>query len=308
MPFNLPPQTAATQDNLRGILAMLAGMAVFILSDTMVKLAGADLPVGQVIFLRGLMASILVLAWAGLSGALVHWRRLAQRAVVWRTVGEMSSTLLYLSALMAMPIGNATAILQAVPLAATAASAVFLGEAVGWRRWSAAVFGFLGTMLIIRPGMEGFNWASLLALSAIAFIVLRDLSTRWISREMPSLAVTAVAAVSVTFAGAGLGLSEDWIAVTWRDLALLAGAAVCLIGGYMSAVIAFRSGEVSVVAPFRYSIIVWALIIGYVVWGDVPRAITVVGIVIVVGAGIYTFEREARLRRRARKAEPQRLV
>ncbi|MDP2619952.1 MAG: DMT family transporter [Hyphomicrobiales bacterium] len=302
MRLTLPPQTAATQDNLRGILAMLAAMALFILNDAMIKLAGTNLPVGQVVFLRGLMASGLVLAWAGLSGALANWRRLAQQAVLWRTVGEIGSTLLYLSALMAMPIGNATAILQVVPLAATAASALFLAEAVGWRRWSAAAFGFFGTMLIIRPGMEGFNWASLLALSAIAFIVLRDLSTRWIARDLPSMAVTAVSAVAVAVAGAGLGLSEDWIAVSSRELALLAGAAVCLVGGYLTGIMAMRSGEVSAVAPFRYSIILWALILGYLVWGDVPRPATLVGIAIVVAAGIYTFEREARFRRRARAA------
>jgi len=304
--LTLPPQTAATQDNLRGILAMLAAMALFILNDMMIKLAGAQLPLGQLIFLRGLMASGLVLAWAGLSGALANWRRLAQGAVLWRTVGEIGATLLYLSALMLMPIGNITAILQVVPLAATAASALFLAEAVGWRRWSAATVGFLGTMLIVRPGMEGFNWASLLALSAVGFIVLRDLSTRWITREVPSLAVTAVAAVAVTVAGAGLGLSEDWIAVSAHDLALLAGAAVCLVGGYMTVIMAMRSGEVSAVAPFRYSIILWALIIGYAVWGEVPRAATLVGIAIVAAAGIYTFERETRLRRRARAAALQR--
>jgi drug/metabolite transporter (DMT)-like permease len=157
-------------------------------------------------------------------------------------------------------------------------------------------------MLIVRPGMEGFNWASLVALAAVAFIVLRDLSTRWVARKVPSLAVTAVAAVAVTFAGAGLGLSEDWVAVSGRDFALLAAAAVCLIGGHLTVVMAMRSGEVSAVAPFRYSIILWALIIGYFVWGDVPRPATLVGIAIVVAAGIYTFEREARLKRRARAA------
>ena len=306
MRLTLPPQTAAPQDNLRGILAMLAAMALFILNDTLIKLTGAHLPVGQVIFLRGMMASALVLAWAGLSGALYNWRRLAQGAVLWRTVGEIGATLLYLSALMAMPIGNVTAILQVVPLAVTAASALFLAEAVGWRRWTAASLGFLGAIMIIRPGAEGFNWASLLALAAVAFIVLRDLSTRWVARETPSLAITAVAAVAVMLAGAGLGLSEDWIAVTGRDLALLATAAVCLIGGYLTVIVATRSGEVSAVAPFRYSIILWALIIGYLVWGDVPRAMTLIGIAIVVAAGVYTFEREARLKRRARAAALER--
>jgi len=303
--LTLPPQTAASQDNLRGILAMLAAMALFILNDTLVKLAGEHLPVGQVIFLRGLMASAIVLVWAWLSGALAGWRRLAQGAVVSRTVGEIGSTLFYLSALMLMPIGNITAILQVVPLAATAASALFLAETVGWRRWTAAGFGFLGTMLIIRPGMEGFNWASLVALVAVGFIVLRDLSTRWIARDVPSLAVTAAAAIAVTLAGAGLGLTEDWVAVTGSDLALLAAAAACLTGAYMTVITAMRFGEVSAVAPFRYSIIIWALLIGYLVWGEVPRAVTLIGIAIVVAAGVYTFEREARLRRRARAAARQ---
>lgn len=279
---------------------MLAAMAFFLANDTMVKLAGADLPTGQIIFLRGLMASGFVFVWAWLAGALRAWRLVFDATVAWRIAGEVLATLLYLSALMLMPIGNITAILQVVPLAATAGSALFLGEHVGWRRWSAAMVGFAGVLLIVRPGAEGFNWASLLALASVAFIVLRDLTTRQVNRQMPALLLTLASAVAVTIMGAALGILEDWRPVSPANLSLLAASAAFLLGGYMTIIIAMRSGDVSVVAPFRYSIIVWALLSGYLVWGDLPKPVTLLGIFIVVTAGIYTFQREARLRAQAR--------
>lgn len=305
MPQNLSAHQPATQqDNARGIAAMLASMAMFIGNDMFIKLAGETMPLGQAIFLRGLMATTIIVALAWHTGVLAQWRLLLNRLVGLRCIGEAGATIFYLSALFLMPIATATAILQVVPLAVTAGAAVVLGEPVGWRRWIATVVGFSGALIIIRPGPEGIQPAALLALTAVAFIAMRDLSTRRVTREMPTLLLTATAAAAVTCAGPLLGTTEDWVAVGWRELALLAAAALCLNAAYFTIIAAMRTGEISAVGPFRYSMILWALLAGFLVWGDIPDLVTVAGIVIVAGAGIYTFYREARVARQPRSVKP----
>ena len=173
------PATPSASDNRKAILLMVAAMAGFILNDTFIKVASEALPTGQVIFLRGLLATPLILLIAWRLGALGRLASLRNRFVGWRTVGEMGSTALYLTALFNMPLANATAILQIVPLLTTAAAAIFLGERVGVRRWSAVALGLLGVLLIIRPGLEGFNAWSLVALAAMTLgsqrpLLLRD--------------------------------------------------------------------------------------------------------------------------------------
>jgi drug/metabolite transporter (DMT)-like permease len=287
-------ETATASDNRRGILLMIAAMAGFILNDAFIKVASEDLPTGQIIFLRGLIATPLIVALAWRFGALANLASLRHRSVVWRTVGEMGSTALYLTALFHLPLANATAILQIVPLITTAAAAIFLGERVGPRRWSAVVLGLVGVLLIVRPGLAGFNAWSLVALSAMGFIALRDLSSRLLPREVPTLGVTMVAAVAVTVLGAGLGLAEDWQPLSPRLLGLLAIAALFLTGGYALIIQAMRVGEISAVGPFRYTIMLWAVALQFVVFGSWPDWLTLAGTAIVVATGIYAFYRERR--------------
>lgn len=286
--------TPSASDNRKGILLMMAAMAGFILNDTFIKVASDDLPTGQIIFLRGLLATPLILLLAWRFGALARLSALRNRFVGWRTVGEMGSTALYLTALFNMPLANATAILQIVPLITTAAAAVFLRERVGPRRWSAVALGLLGVLLIIRPGLEGFNAWSLVALSAMGFIALRDLSSRLLPPEAPTLGVTLVAAVAVTILGAGMGLAENWQPLSPRLLALLAIAALFLTGGYALIIQAMRVGEISAVGPFRYTIMLWAIALQLAVFGEWPDLLTLAGTAIVVATGIYVFFREPR--------------
>lgn len=283
-------------NNVRAILSMLLSMALFIFNDALIKLVSDRLPIGQIICLRGLLSFAMVLIAAWSLGLLAHPRALATRPMAWRTIGEVGATLLYLTALFQMPLANATAILQIVPLACTAGSALFLGEAVGWRRWSAAIVGLLGALVIIRPGMEGFDAASLFAVASMGFIVLRDLITRKIDRAVSGLMITVMTSGAMTLTGAALSPFETWVWPSNTEFALLAAAAMFLTGGYLTIVYAMRTGEISVVSPFRYAIILWALLIGYLVWGDIPDMATIAGIVIVVGAGVYTFRREAALK------------
>ena len=286
--------------NVRGIAAMLVSQAAFIANDTMIKLAAAELPAGQAIFLRGLATCAIAFVLAWLAGALtyrVHPQDKPRLGI--RVVGELGSTFLYLFALFNMQIADATAIIQFVPLAITAGAALILGEAVGWRRWAATLVGFVGVMIVIRPGTSAFNAWSLVALASVAFMVLRDLITRRLSADLPTLFVTLLTSVGVTLSALLLAPFEAWRMPSGRESGLLAGAAVFLFLGYYFIIEAMRAGDVSVVSPFRYSVIISAIVAGIVVFDEWPDRWKSIGTLIVVSAGLYTFMRE---RTRAREA------
>jgi len=283
--------------NLRAIAAMLIGQATFTINDALIKLAAAGLPGGQAIFLRGVMAfAVAFTICASVGGLKFSTLRGQGRNLTWRNIGEIGSTLFYLSALFHLPIATTTAILQFIPLAITASAAIFLAEPVGWRRWLATAVGFLGVMLIIRPGSDSFSAYTLLALAGVAFSVLRDLSTRRISHQVPAILLVTISAATVTIAAIGFALFETWVMPQLKSLALLAGAAVFLLTGYYFMVDAMRYGEVAVVSPFRYSVILWAILAGIVLWGEWPDALALLGTAIVTLAGIYTFMRERKVK------------
>jgi drug/metabolite transporter (DMT)-like permease len=287
----------ASSSNLRAIAAMLTGQASFTFNDALIKLAAAGLPGGQAIFLRGVMAIGVSLSVCLALGAFRFGPLRGQgRILTLRNIGEIGSTFFFLFALFHMPIATATAILQFIPLAITAGAALFLAEPVGWRRWLAAGVGFIGVMIVIRPGSDAFNAWSLLALSAVAFSVLRDLSTRRIGHHVPAILLVTISAFSVTTAASGFALVETWVVPEPRALLLLLGSAIFLLGGYYFMVHAMRYGEVAVVSPFRYSVIIWAILAGIVLWGEWPDGPALIGTVIVVGAGLYTFMRERKLK------------
>ncbi len=282
------------QNNTLGVITMLAAMAFLIVNDAIVKYTSSDLPTGEIIFVRGLMASAIILAVSWARGEFARWRSLLQKGVVLRTFGETMATMFYLSALVLMPIGNITAILQVAPLLAIAGSAVFLGERVGPRRWTAAVAGFVGVLLIIKPGADGFSIAAILALAGVLFVAIRDIATRTIEPSAPSFLITAASAITVTIAGLIYGQFETWVAPDAGHMIGLGFASVCILGGYYFTLVAFRVGEVSFISPFRYSIVIWAILIGYFVWDEIPDRLTFLGIFIVIAAGVYTFRRETR--------------
>lgn len=288
---------------LRGIAAMAASQFTFITNDTLIKLTSDKLPFGEIVFLRGVFASLLI---GTLCVATGHHRaigRLARPAVGLRTVGELGGTLFYLLALFKMPIANVTIIFQATPLTATAGAALVLGEAVGWRRWTAIVVGFLGVMLVVRPGLDGFDPNGLYVLVAVLFVSMRDLSTRAMPTAVPTILLTFVTAVAVTCMGAAIGFTEDWVMPHYIEWLQLAAAALFLSVGYFLIIAAMRIDEMSVTAPFRYVVVVFAIAIGFFIWGDVPDWLTLLGTAIIVGTGLYTFYREASVKG-ARGGEP----
>ncbi|AXI48717.1 EamA family transporter [Sulfitobacter sp. SK012] len=286
--------------NLIGAFLMVAGMAAFTLNDTFVKLTGGEVPLFQLIFLRGVLSSGMILVLARSIGPLRF--RLPRRdwaLITLRGIAEIAGAYFFLSALFNMPIGNLTAILQVLPLTVTLASAVVLREAVGWRRVLAIAIGFGGVLLIVRPGAEGFNVWSLYALIAVCCVTVRDLSTRVLSAAVPGITVTLTTSVLVMVAAGLASLAQPWAAVTPQVGGLIAVASFFIVGGYYCSIQAMRVGEVSFVAPFRYAGLIAAMLVGYLVFGEVPRALTLLGAAIVVGTGLFTLYREQRARRLA---------
>jgi drug/metabolite transporter (DMT)-like permease len=291
-------------DNLRGVLAMLAAMGSLIFNDAFLKLAAATLPTGEVIFLRGVFATLLGVSAIAATVGLGALRHAGNRRVQARAGADVLGTILYLFALMHMPIADATALLQFTPLAITAGAALFLGARVGWRRWLATLAGLVGVLIIVRPGGAGFNAYALLALSSIGFVALRDLTTRRIGPEVPTLVVAATSAMAVGAGAALLAPFEPWAWPSPWALFLLLMSGIGLVGGNYWIVVAMRHGEIAVVAPFRYSSSLWAIVAGLIVWGELPDLWTWTGIAILTGAGIYTILREQRLRTgQARRAD-----
>ncbi|MDX2203648.1 MAG: DMT family transporter [Hyphomicrobiaceae bacterium] len=285
--------------NLRGIFAMVVAMAAFVGNDACVKLAAQELPTGEVIFLRGLATVALCL---GLIIARDTPRVIVDAIkpkVALRALCDVGGAFTFLFTLTHMPIADAYAILQFTPLALTAAAAVFLGAKVGWRRWSAAIIGLVGVLIIVRPGGNAFNAYALLALVSVFFSVTRDLITRSISLGVTSLAMTFASTTMVALASTGFVLLEAWRTPSLAVGGLVICAAVLLIAGQHFLILALRTGEIAVVAPFRYSIVLWSVLAGLGIWQEFPDGGTLIGLGIVTGAGLYTFLREQKLSRMA---------
>ena len=279
--------------NARGALYMVIAMAAFTCNDALVKSVTHAMNTGQILFVRGLMTSILVLFIARWMGALGSWRIIFQPAVAFRLAAEILASLAYVSALGAMPLANTSAILQSLPLAVTLGAALFLGEQVGWRRWLAIAAGFAGVLIIIRPGPEGFSMAAIYVIASVVGAAARDLATRKIPNEIPSIFISAVTAVAITTVGGAMIVPMGgWQPVPLDVLARLALSSALLLVGYQTIVSAMRLGEISFIAPFRYTSLIWAIAIGFVFFGELPDLWMTIGVAIIVASGLYTFYRE----------------
>jgi len=286
---------------MKGALIMALSMALFTLNDTFMKLLAGEVPLYQILTLRNGAVTVVFLLLAWRSGALR--KGLSKRDLrlsILRGVAEIGAAYFYLTALFNMPLANAMAVLQSAPLAVMVGAALVLKEPIGWRRASAAAVGFAGVLLIVRPGPDGFNLFAIYALVSVLCITVRDIVTRQLSREAPTLLVTAITSVMIFLFFGGLGLVEGWAPLDQRSAGLIGLASVMVLGAYLASVHAMRIGEVSFVSPFRYTALLWALLLGFVAFGDWPTHLTLVGAVIVVGSGLYSFWREVQLGRRAR--------
>ncbi|MDW3224626.1 MAG: DMT family transporter [Paracoccaceae bacterium] len=284
--------------NLVGCLLMMASMACFTLNDALLKATGGDVPLFQLLALRGIFATLMIGGLAYSQG--VFQTRVAGRDWVLiglRSLSEVGAAYFFVTALLNMPFANVTAILQMLPLTVTLGSAIIFREVVGWRRMSAIAVGFCGMLLIVRPGSEGFTIWSIYAVIAVLCVTARDLSTRKLSSGVPSLVVTFSASLSVLVAAGAASLTIQWVPVT-PDLGLLiGGSSLFIVGGYFFSVQVMRAGDVSFIAPFRYTGLIWALILGLIFFGEWPSPLTLFGAAVIVATGVFTLYRENRMMR-----------
>ncbi len=272
---------------------MAAAMASFTVNDTITKAVSAELNIGEILLVRGLVAMVLVAALAWYRDALRSFSVLLIWPVGLRVLGEIGGTLTYLSAIAQIPLANASAIFQALPLVITLGAALVFGEPVGWRRWLAIAAGFIGVLVIVRPGAEGFSQAALLALASVGFCAVRDLATRRIPKHLPTVFITLLTTVTVTTAGAVVLVPlGGWRAPSGNALGLLTLAAVLILIGYQCIIVSLRTGDISAVAPFRYTALPWAMLTGYLAFGHKPDGPMLAGAAIIVASGLYAFYRE----------------
>lgn len=292
----------ATTSNVRGILFMTAACASFACGDTVMKLSSGKVPTSELLFLRGCFVTFGGLLVALVLGSLHMLRPALSRAMALRAAGDVTGAWSFQLALARMPYADLTAVGQLTPLSITAASALFLGEKVGWRRWTATAVGLLGVLLIIRPGSSSFNWWALAGILSVLGSTVRDLGTRFVDRGIPPPIIMMLSAGATTLTSLVVGL----VAWTWTMpspglVGAMAAAAVFSLFGQICVIISVRSADISAVAPFRYTIILFAIASGVLVFGHFPDSVTLAGTAIVVAAGLYTFYREQSLRRLANR-------
>lgn len=283
---------------------MMVAMSGFTLNDAISKFSSESMNMAQVMLIRGAFASLFIglLAWQ--RGALALPGSMLQPMVAVRVAGEAGATVSFLIALAHLPIANVSAVLQALPLAVTMGAALVFNEGVGWRRWLAIAVGFAGVLIIVRPGLEGFSIYSLLALACVACCAVRDLATTRIPQAVPTLLVSTATALAMTVLGAALlPPMGGWTPMTGKSTALLALAAVLVVIGYQFIIMAMRVGDISFVAPFRYTALLWSILLGLFIFGDVPDLPMILGATVIVGSGLYTLYRERIVGRRKTAAE-----
>ncbi len=276
---------------------MVLGMSAFIGNDAMIKAVGERLPAAQMLVVRGVMAILLIVLVARQLGALPRIRDVLDRWVLLRASFEGLGTFLYLAALFNLPLGNVTAINQSSPLFVAVLAMLFLKERVGTARWLAIGAGFTGVLLVIQPGLAGFNAYAWLCLVATLIYAFRDLLTRKVPPATPSILITLATAGVVWLMAGGVLIVQGWTPMQPRDVGLLAIASVLLSTGYYASIAAMRHAELSVVAPFRYVGLLWAVLLGWVVWGDVPNALAWAGIALLIAAGLAMIRQQRAGRR-----------
>ena len=290
--------------NRRGIIALTSAGALVSASDVFTKLVALNYPLGQVLFVRGLATSCFLLAIlfavhrAAWLGASVHSR------VLVRAIFDALANVAFIFALSKMRIAELIAVNLVAPLLLTLLAAVFHKGEVGWRRWLAILVGLLGTMFVVKPDLNAIDIWAIVALIAALMSAIRDFVTRNMHPHIPSAVVTFVSSLAVTASGLilAIGIGEQWKHLPSLDAWFLVGAALFLTASTHLSVIAYRNVEIPVVAPFRYAILIWAGLAGYLVWHEIPDFWSFVGAGLIVGSGLYTLHRE-RARRRMLTAE-----
>ena len=282
--------------NIKGAVLMTGCMLTYVINDAFMKLLFSEIALFQAIFLRSLITvlPILVMTWIT-KVAIRNLSYLNKRLLLGRVSAEICATIAFLLALKHMPLANVTAILQALPLAITMAAALFLSEPVGWRRWIAILLGFTGVLIIVRPGLEGFNIYSLSALAAIFFITVREIFTRKLTSKVPTITVALSTVIGIGMFSGIMMIGTEWQPVSASSWLLILGAGVSVLIATFLSVLAMQTGEISFVSTFRYTAMLGAIGVGILIFDDWPDQLTLVGTLIIVLTGIYSFHREQTL-------------
>ena len=283
---------------IRGPLFMIVSTGSYLVNDTMMKLATSGLPPYEVLFLRGVAASLWGFPLLFLLGYARQVPLILDKRVLSRNVLELAAILCYVVALANMQIADSTALGQITPLLMLVGSSILFGERIGGVRMALIGLGFIGALMVAQPTMQGISVYALLALGNAALAAARDLAGRRVAAEVPGM-IVAISAVVVVLAGAGIAhlVSEHWVMPETRHLLLIGGAGLFLIFGHFFIFMAYRVGPTSLVAPFYYCFTVWAVISGLVVFGQFPNALAVCGILLVVASGLTIVSLDERRRR-----------
>ncbi|MEW2916502.1 DMT family transporter [Ruegeria sp. ANG10] len=286
-------------NNVHGILLVVGAMAAFALEDMFIKHLSVTVSTGQIMIVLGVICSLafVVMSLATRKRILdpVAWQPLPLMRAGTEAVGALS----FVTALSLVDLSTVAAVFQAMPLAVTMGAALFLGEHVGWRRWSAIGIGFIGVLMIIRPGLAGFQPESLFVVASVLAIAARDLITRKLDVRVASSVVALQAYVAVAFAGVALMVFSAQPVVplhTWQIGPYLGAVGFGFLG-YYGIVIAMRIGEASALTPFRYTRLIFSIMAGMLMFGERPDLMTLAGATLIMGSGMYTFIRERRLAR-----------
>ncbi|MCL3883231.1 DMT family transporter [Marivita sp. GX14005] len=289
------PQIETGPNALRGIALMCAGASFLAINDAFAKYLTDDYSPVQILFLRNLIAMPFAAAMAvrlGGRGALrtrrpgIHFAR----GALW-----LLAAVLFFTGLKFLGLAEATVLVFAAPVIITAISALFLRERVGPRRWAAVLIGLMGVIVVVRPGTGTFQPASLFPVATAVLYAILMISARWIPRE-ESVWTTMFFQTATAGVLAGIASVWIWVPVAPGDLWLFIGIAAAGTLGITLITEAFRFSEAVVVAPFDYTALIWATLLGYLVWNEVPDALTWVGAAIIIGSGIYIIWRESRVR------------
>ena len=297
---------AQAAENFRGSIFILLAMCSFAFGDGVIKYLGAELPLGQIIMFRGAFSILMIAVWMRLNGqwkgAFSHF----QNKILWfRAAAEVVATYSFFTALLNLSFASVSAILQSVPLVVTLGAAILFGEKIGWRRMVAIMLGLFGVLLIIKPGFGTFNFYSLAAVLTVFAASARDLATRKLPPDMPNFVATIFTIFAVCISTIAVAPFEEWKMLSVAEVSTLLITSVLLVIGIFGIIAAMRTGEVAVITPFRYSHLLFATLIGVVIFSETPDIYTILGSLIVVATGLYTFYREYILRNRQNKATPE---
>jgi drug/metabolite transporter (DMT)-like permease len=277
--------------SFRGVACMILSLFVFMLSEAITKWLTQGYPIGQIVFVRSFFFFVPILATIGIrkewrSLRIQNWHLQGLRALLF-----VASTFLIVAAIKLLPLANAVAFIHSAPIMITVLAALLLRERVEVHRWRAVTIGFIGILIMTRPTADAFQLSALIAIGAAAATALRDIVTRKLSRTETTTATLAFSTATLIFA-AGLTTPFFWTSLTAFDLVLMAASGVLMGTAHYLLIEAYRWSEAGIVAPFKYTSLVWATLLGYLIWGDLPDRWVIAGAVLIIGSGLYVIYRE----------------